>query len=45
VAWGEAAKTATYNTDDEAENQKVLDNQKTGAWVVTVAQRWLKKLK
>lgn len=44
-AWGEAAQKASYETDSEEENTKVIDNQKTGAWVVTVANRQLSKIK
>lgn len=45
LAWGQAAEKATYNTDSAEENEKVANNQKTGTWVVTVATRWLKKIK
>lgn len=44
-AWGEAAVKATYETDSDVENGKIADNQKSGAWVVSVAKRWLKSLK
>jgi len=45
LAWGKTAVKATYDTDNDVENGKIADNQKTGEFVVNTAKRWLKKIK